>query len=85
MGSLILFTGDTAGAATIETFTGFGTTILTWLITTFGTLLNWMLANPIVFVGLAMSLIIAAIGTLRHLIGGKSRKETSDLPENQAA
>lgn len=59
-----------AATASISTFTSFGTDILTWLITTFGTVLNFMLSNPICFVGLAMSLVVAAIGTLRHIIGG---------------
>lgn len=68
MGFVIL----TSSAADIGTFTGFGTQLLTWLVTTFGTILNFMLANPICFVGLAMMLIVAAIGTLRHIIGGKA-------------
>lgn len=62
----------TSSSADIGTFTGFGTQLLTWLITTFGTILNFMLQNPICFVGLAMMLIIAAIGTLRHIIGGSA-------------
>lgn len=65
----------TTTSADIGTFTEFGTTLLTWLITTFGTILNFMLANPICFVGLAMMLIVAAIGTLRHIIGGSSPDE----------
>jgi len=61
-----------SGSATadITTFTAFATSLLSWLVTTFGTVLNFMLANPICFVGLVMMLIVAAIGTLRHLIGG---------------
>lgn len=65
---MVFFEG---AAADISTFTGFATQLLTWLITTFTTILNWMLANPIAFVGLVMTLIVAAIGTLRHIIGGK--------------
>lgn len=62
---------STSGSnADITTFTTFATSLLTWLITTFGTVLNFMLDNPICFVGLVMMLIVAAIGTLRHLIGG---------------
>ena len=57
-------------SADIGTFTGFATQILTWLITTFGTVLNFMLANPICFVGLIVALIVTAIGTLRHVFGG---------------
>lgn len=61
---------STAPAADFSTFTGFGTELLTWLVQTFTTILNWMLSHPICFVGLIMSLIVAAIGTLRHVIGG---------------
>ena len=57
-------------SADLSTFTGFATTILSWLITTFGTILDFMIANPICFIGLILSLIVSAIGTLRHLIGG---------------
>lgn len=57
-------------SADIGTFTGFATSILTWLVTTFGTVLDFMIANPICFVGLILSLIVTAIGTLRHIIGG---------------
>ena len=64
----ILPASQTAGS--IGTFTGFATELLTWLITTFGTVLNFMLSNPICFVGLVTALIVTAIGTLRHLIGG---------------
>lgn len=65
--SVLSTSGSTAD---ITTFTSFATSLLTWLITTFGTVLTFMLENPICFVALVMSLIIAAIGTLRHLIGG---------------
>lgn len=61
---------SSSSTADITTFTSFATSLLTWLITTFGTVLNFMLDNPICFVGLVMMLIVAAIGTLRHLIGG---------------
>ena len=63
--------------ADISTFTTFATQLLTWLVTTFQTVLNFMIANPICFVGLVMVLIVAAIGTLRHLIGGKANKDSS--------
>lgn len=59
-----------ASGATISTFLGFGTEVLTWFITSFGSVLSFMLANPICFIGLVMSLVVAAIGTLRHVIGG---------------
>lgn len=63
----ILATGT---AGDLSTFTGFATEILTWLVTTFSTILSFMLANPICFVGLIVGLVVTAIGTLRHLIGG---------------
>lgn len=56
--------------ADITTFTGWATSLVTWFITTFQTVLNFMLANPICFVGLVMMLIVAAVGMLRHIIGG---------------
>lgn len=57
-------------SADLDTFTGFATEILSWMITTFGTILNFMLKNPICFVGLIVALIVTVIGTLRHIIGG---------------
>lgn len=57
-------------SADITTFTGWATSLVTWFITTFQTVLDFMLANPICFVGLVMMLIVAAIGMLRHIIGG---------------
>lgn len=61
---------EAAAGADITTFTGFATSILSWFITSFTSILTFMLANPICFVGLVMSLVVAAIGTLRHVIGG---------------
>lgn len=60
----------TAASGDLSTFTGFATEILTWLITTFGTILGFMLSHPICFVGLIVGLVVTAIGTLRHIIGG---------------
>lgn len=68
----------TSASADITTFTNFATQLLTWLVTTFTTVLNWMLANPIAFVGLIMMLIVAAIGTLRHIIGGRSAENKKE-------
>lgn len=67
---LMLGSTGTTVAADLTTFTAFGTSLLTWFITTFGTVINFMVANPICFVGLICSLIVTAIGTLRHIIGG---------------
>lgn len=71
---LILLTSTEAGS-TLGEFTTFATTILDWLITTFGTILTWLVGHPIAMIGLIMSLIIMAIGTLRNLIGGSSEKK----------
>lgn len=74
LNALIMFTAQTPDAS-IETFTGWATTMLSWFITTMGTILNFFLSHPIVLVGLVMSLIVAAIGMLRHIIGGKAQNE----------
>lgn len=59
-----------ASGATIDTFTGFGTSVLSWFITSFTSIITWMLANPISFVWLVVSLIGAAFVFLRKTIGG---------------
>lgn len=61
---------EASSTADLTTFFGFATSALTWLITTFGTILNFMLANPICFVGLIFSLIGLAFVYLRSTIGG---------------
>lgn len=76
--ALIRFTASETPDASIETFTGWATTMLSWFITTMGTILNFFLSHPIVLVGLVMSLIVAAIGMLRHIIGGKAKVESED-------
>lgn len=58
-----------ATGATIDTFTGFGTSILTWFITCFTSIITWMLANPISFVWLVVSLIGAAFVFLQRTLG----------------
>lgn len=59
-----------ATSATLGFFFTEGTSFLTWLITSMGTILNFMLDNPICFIGLIMSIVVTAIGCLRHIIGG---------------
>lgn len=61
---------SSAPAADLTTFFGFGTSALTWIISCFTTILNFMLANPICFVGLVFSLIGTAFVYLRSTIGG---------------
>ena len=69
MFNVFALSGSTA-AADIQTFTGYATSIVTWLVSTFNSILQFMLANPICFIGLVVSLVVTAIGTLRHVIGG---------------
>lgn len=55
---------------TLELFTGYATDVLTWMITSFGSIITFMLANPICFVWLIVSLIGAVFVFLRKTIGG---------------
>lgn len=59
-----------ATAADISTFTTWGTSILTWIISSFSSVLAFMLANPICFVWLIVSLIGVVFVFLRRTIGG---------------
>ena len=56
--------------ADISTFLELGTSVVTWLITTFGSILTFMLANPICFLGLILSIVGTAFVYLRSTIGG---------------
>lgn len=60
----------TAANADISTFLELGTSVVTWLITTFGSILTFMLANPICFLGLILSIVGTAFVYLRSTIGG---------------
>lgn len=59
-----------ASSADLTTFTTWGTSILTWIVGGFTTVLNFMLANPICFVWLIVSLIGVVFVFLRRTIGG---------------
>lgn len=59
-----------AATADISTFTGYASSVLTWIISSFSTILAFMLANPICFVWLIVSLIGVAFVFLRRTIGG---------------
>lgn len=61
---------EAASGATIDTFTGYGTSVLTWLISCFTSILSFMLSNPICFIWLIVSLIGTAFVFLRRTIGG---------------
>lgn len=56
--------------ADLSTFFSLATSALTWLITSFSSILNFMLANPICFVWLVFSIIGTAFVFLRSTIGG---------------
>lgn len=58
-------------SADITTFTNFGTQLLTWLITTMTTILNFLLANPIALVSIIMALIVAAVGMIFNILKGR--------------
>lgn len=60
----------TTPSADITTFTGWATSLVQWLITTMGTVLDFLLSHPIALVGLVLSLIVTAVGMLRRIIGG---------------
>lgn len=64
-----LATAATA-AADLTTFTDWGTSILGWIVQSFTTVLQFMLANPICFVWLIVSLIGVVFVFLRRTIGG---------------
>lgn len=53
-----------------SSFTGWATSVLTWILTSFTSVLNWMLANPFVFIWLIISLIGVVFVFLRRTIGG---------------
>lgn len=55
--------------ADISTFITWAQTVITFIVGTMDTFLQWMLANPIVLIGLVLALIVAAVGFLRHLLG----------------
>lgn len=76
LSAFVRFESETP-TADISTFTSWATTMLSWFITTMETVLTFFLSHPIVLVGLVMSLIVAAIGMLRHIIGGKSKEDVS--------
>lgn len=54
----------------ISTITTLGTSLVTWFVSTWSTIITFMLNNPICFVGLVVWLIVAAIGIVRRVIGG---------------
>lgn len=66
----ITFLARSSGAsADIATFITWAQSVITFIVSTMDSFLQWMLANPIVLIGLVLSLIVAAVGFLRHLLG----------------
>lgn len=65
----IMHSGGTTANADIATFITWAQSVITFIVSTMDTFLQWMIANPIVLVGLVLSLIVAAVGFLRHLLG----------------
>lgn len=61
--------GGTSQTADISTFITWAQTVITFIVGTMDTFLQWMLANPIVLIGLVLALILSAVGFLRHLLG----------------
>lgn len=66
---MVLAAGESAGA-TITTFLSLASEVVTWMITTFGSFLTFMLSNPICFIWLVISIIGACLVFLRKTIGG---------------
>lgn len=58
-------------------FLSLGTEFLPWLLSSMTTVLGWCLEHPVVFIGLVLTLIIAAIGTLRNIVGGSHEEKAS--------
>lgn len=67
-GGFITLSGDTP--ATLSTFTGFATEILTWFITSMKTVLNFLIANPIALWSIIVGMIVAVIGMIFNILRG---------------
>lgn len=67
---LVAILNSSTPSADITTFTGYATSVLTWIISSFTSVLTFMLANPICFVWLIVSLIGVVFVFLRRTIGG---------------
>lgn len=61
----------TSTAGNLSNFTTLGTELLTWLVTTMGTILNFLLANPIALVSIIFGLIVAAVGMIFNILKGR--------------
>lgn len=67
----IVMSGSTPSTGDLSTFTGFADALLSWLVTTMGTILEFLLAHPIALVSIVLSLIVAAIGMIFNILKGR--------------
>ena len=67
--SFLLNNSGTTQNADIATFISWAQNVITFIVSTMDTFLTWMISNPIVLIGLVLSLIVTAVGFLRHLLG----------------
>lgn len=70
-----VYNEDNTDVPQIIRFSDFANLLLSSFIEWFDIALDFMINNPIVFVGLFMVLIVAAIGILRHLVGGSDAEK----------
>lgn len=59
-----------ASNADISAFLEFGTSVLTWMLTSFGSIVTFLMTNPIAVIGIILSLIGTCFVYLRSTIGG---------------
>jgi len=68
MMNFLLGTGATA-SGTLGAFLTTATEMLTWIITSIGSILSFMFTNTACLIGLCVWLCVAAIGIIRRMIG----------------
>ena len=67
MNFMYLASADAAG--TLANFLTSATEMLTWIITSIGSILNFMFTNTACLIGLCVWLCVAAIGIIKRMIG----------------
>ena len=60
-----------AAAGDLTTFTQFATQVLTWFITSMGTVLGFLLENPIALWSIIVGMIVAVIGMIFNILHGR--------------
>lgn len=63
MGILLTETG-----LQLDTFLGYATSILTWMLTSFGSIITFFVANPALFVWFILAIVGAAFVYFRKMI-----------------